>query len=82
MYYSILTTAEYCVETTQQLEEKVKEKLGLLAPKLSMESEKASFLEVIDTSVSLLVQDLDSACEPLLVSLTKVKGVLLGIVNV
>lgn len=70
---SILTTAEYCVETMQQLEEKLKEKLGNLAPKLSMESEKSSFLEIIDTCVSLLVQDLDSTCEPLLASITKVR---------
>jgi len=28
----ILTTAEYCVGTAQQLEEKLKEKLGPLAP--------------------------------------------------
>lgn len=60
------------METTQQLEEKLKEKLGSLAPKLSMESEKSGFLEIIDTCVSLLVQDLDSTCEPLLASLTKV----------
>ncbi|ODN02617.1 Vacuolar protein sorting-associated protein 53 [Orchesella cincta] len=37
----ILTTAEYCVETTQQLEEKLKEKLGAHASKLSMEHERS-----------------------------------------
>lgn len=68
----ILTTAEYCVETTQQLEEKLKEKLGTLSSKLSMEHERTIFVEVIETSVSLLVQDLDTACETLFTAITKV----------
>ncbi|CAL8137366.1 unnamed protein product [Orchesella dallaii] len=67
----ILTTAEYCVETTQQLEEKLREKLGPLAPKLTMEHERSMFVEVIETSVSLLVQDLDAACEPFFTAITK-----------
>ncbi|CAG7834968.1 unnamed protein product [Allacma fusca] len=67
----ILTTAEYCVETTHQLEEKLKEKLGDLSSKLSMDAEKNLFLTVIDTCVSLLVHDLDSACEPALTSMNK-----------
>ncbi|ODN04977.1 Vacuolar protein sorting-associated protein 53 [Orchesella cincta] len=67
----ILTTAEYCVETTQQLEEKLKEKLGAHASKLSMEHERSMFVEVIETSISLLVQDLDAACEPLFTAITK-----------
>lgn len=69
----ILTTAEYCVETTQQLEEKLKEKLGPLSTKLSMDHERSMFVEVMETCVSLLVQDLDAACEPLFIAITKVQ---------
>lgn len=67
----ILTTAEYCVETTQQLEEKLKEKLGDLAGKLTMDGEKNLFADVIEACVGVLVQDLYAACEPVLASMNK-----------
>jgi len=71
--FSILTTAEYCVETIQQLEEKLREKLKSLGGKLNMEVEKRLFMDVIETCVGLLVQDLYSACEPVLTSMHKVR---------
>lgn len=60
------------METIQQLEEKLREKLKALGPKLNMEVEKRLFLDVIETCVGLLVQDLYSACEPVLASMNKV----------
>jgi predicted nucleotidyltransferase len=41
---SILTTAEYCLETTQQLEEKLKEKVDPhLADKINLSQEQDIF---------------------------------------
>jgi hypothetical protein len=41
---SILTTAEYCLETTQQLEEKLKEKVDPhLADKINLSQEQDMF---------------------------------------
>jgi hypothetical protein len=60
------------VETTHQLEEKLKEKLGDTTQTLSMEGEKHIFLGLIETCISLLVQDLYSACEPALTSMGKI----------
>lgn len=42
--YSILTTAEYCLETTQQLEEKLKEKVETsLVSKINLSQEQDIF---------------------------------------
>lgn len=43
-HFSILTTAEYCLETTQQLEEKLKEKVDPeLADKVNLSQEQDIF---------------------------------------
>lgn len=69
----ILTTAEYCLETVQQLEDKLKEKIDKdLSEKINMSQELDIFHSVISNSIQLLVQDLEVACDASLVVMTKV----------
>ncbi|XP_057335223.1 vacuolar protein sorting-associated protein 53 homolog [Microplitis mediator] len=70
----ILTTAEYCLETTQQLEEKLKEKTDkCYAEKINLSQEQDLFHNVISNCIQLLVQDLEAACDPALTAMTKVQ---------
>uniref|UniRef100_A0AAQ4RBR8 Vps53 N-terminal domain-containing protein n=1 Tax=Gasterosteus aculeatus aculeatus TaxID=481459 RepID=A0AAQ4RBR8_GASAC len=69
---SILSTAEYCLATTQQLEEKLKEKVDkLLVERINLTGEMDTFSTVISNSIQLLVQDLDAACDPALSAMSK-----------
>ncbi|XP_034403785.1 vacuolar protein sorting-associated protein 53 homolog isoform X3 [Cyclopterus lumpus] len=69
---SILSTAEYCLATTQQLEEKLKEKVDkLLVERIHLTGEMDTFSTVISNSIQLLVQDLDAACDPALTAMSK-----------
>ncbi|KAM5180914.1 vacuolar protein sorting-associated protein 53 homolog [Mantella aurantiaca] len=71
---SILSTAEYCLATTQQLEEKLKEKVDVtLTERINLTSEMDTFSTVISNSIQLLVQDLDSACDPALTAMSKMQ---------
>ncbi|PKU31750.1 vacuolar protein sorting-associated protein hypothetical protein [Limosa lapponica baueri] len=70
---SILSTAEYCLATTQQLEEKLKEKVDAsLVERINLTGEMDTFSIVISNSIQLLVQDLDAACDPALTAMSKV----------
>lgn len=69
----ILTTAEYCLETVQQLEEKLKEKIDpSFAENIDLSDEKDIFHRVISHCIQLLVQDIENVCESALVVMTKV----------
>ncbi|KAJ3591245.1 hypothetical protein NHX12_009191, partial [Muraenolepis orangiensis] len=73
---SILSTAEYCLATTQQaglpLEEKLKEKVDkVLVERINLAGEMDTFSTVISNSIQLLVQDLDAACDPALTAMSK-----------
>uniref|UniRef100_A0A6I8REQ0 Vacuolar protein sorting-associated protein 53 homolog n=1 Tax=Xenopus tropicalis TaxID=8364 RepID=A0A6I8REQ0_XENTR len=71
---SILSTAEYCLATTQQLEEKLKEKVDLtLTERINLTGEMDTFSTVISNSIQLLVQDLDSSCDPALIAMSKMQ---------
>ncbi|KAG1693746.1 Vacuolar protein sorting-associated protein 53 [Nymphon striatum] len=71
---SVLTTAEYCLETTQQLEVKLKQRVDQdLAEKINLNSEQDIFHNVISNCIQLLVQDLEAACEPALTALIKIQ---------
>uniref|UniRef100_A0A7N4NVC1 Vacuolar protein sorting-associated protein 53 homolog n=1 Tax=Sarcophilus harrisii TaxID=9305 RepID=A0A7N4NVC1_SARHA len=71
---SILSTAEYCLATTQQLEEKLKEKVdGSLIERINLTGEMDTFSTVISNSIQLLVQDLDAACDPALTAMSKMQ---------
>ncbi|XP_054857331.1 vacuolar protein sorting-associated protein 53 homolog [Eublepharis macularius] len=71
---SILSTAEYCLATTQQLEEKLKEKVDTsLVERINLMGEMDTFSTVISNSIQLLVQDLDAACDPALTAMSKMQ---------
>ncbi|XP_075153526.1 vacuolar protein sorting 53 [Haematobia irritans] len=70
----VLTTAEYCLETVQQLEEKLKEKVApAYVTKVDMSEEKDVFHRIISNCIQLLVQDLEAGCEPSLQAMAKVQ---------
>ncbi|XP_067145474.1 vacuolar protein sorting-associated protein 53 homolog isoform X2 [Centruroides vittatus] len=71
---SILITAEYCLETIQQLEDKLKEKVDpTLSNQINLSSEQDIFHGVIANCIQLLVQDLEAACEPALTAMSKIQ---------
>ena len=68
----LLSSAEYCLETAVQLEEKLKSKINSdLQDKVSFASQYDSFHNVISACIQLLVQDLENSCEPPLVAMSK-----------
>lgn len=70
----ILTTAEYCLETTQQLEKKLKEKVDkIYADNINLSQEQDLFHNVISNCIQLLVQDIESVCESALITMTKIQ---------
>ncbi|XP_020283021.1 vacuolar protein sorting-associated protein 53 homolog [Pseudomyrmex gracilis] len=70
----ILTTAEYCLETTQQLEKKLREKTdNCYSEKINLSQEQDIFHNVISNCIQLLVQDLETTCESALTAMTKVQ---------
>lgn len=69
----ILTTAEYCLETVQQLEDKLKEKIDTtFFDSIDLSEEKDVFHRVISNCIQILVQDVETLCESALVVMTKV----------
>lgn len=69
---TILVTSEYCLETTQQLEGKLKEKItSNLSSQINMGPEQDVYHSVINSCIQLLVQDLDAHCDPALTTMTK-----------
>lgn len=70
----ILTTAEYCVETVEQLEAKLKEKCDeTYADKIDLSDEKDIFHRCISNCIQLMVQDIEWGCEAALIVMNKVK---------
>lgn len=70
----ILTTAEYCLETVQQLEDKLKEKIdSSFADTIDLGDEKDVFHRVISNCIQILVHDLESGCEYGLTVMSKVQ---------
>lgn len=70
---SVITTSEYCLETTVHLEQKLKEKVSPgLAERIDLLPEQDLFHKMIGTCIQLLVQDLELACEPALQAMTKI----------
>lgn len=60
-FYSILSTAEYCLETTQQLEEKLKEKIDVgLKGKINMSQEQDVFHKCVETFIKFYLHIINS----------------------
>ncbi len=64
--------AEYCLETTQQLEDKLKEKVGGGGQRINFDAEKECFAHCISNCIQLLVQDLENSCEAALTAMARV----------
>ena len=70
---SILTTADYCLETTEQLEEKLKEKVDShLSGRIDLSEDRVAFSSCISTAIQMLVHDVESACDPALATMAKI----------
>lgn len=62
---SVILTADYCLETSQQLEKKLKERVeSSLVSKIDLKPELDIFTELINGCIQLLIQDIESGCEP------------------
>ncbi|UYV74517.1 VPS53 [Cordylochernes scorpioides] len=71
---TVLSTAEYCLETTQQLEEKLREKVDPgLSGMVDFGPEQDLFFNVISHCIQLLVADLEAGCEPGLGAMTRLQ---------
>lgn len=70
----ILATAEYCLETVQQLEDKLKEKIDEpYVEKVDLSDEKDMFHRILSNCIHLLVQDMENGCEQALIVMSKVR---------
>lgn len=70
----ILTTAEYCLETVDQLETKLKEKCDIIySDQIDLSDEKDIMHRCISNCINLMVHDLENGCEPALIVMTRVR---------
>lgn len=61
---SVILTGDYCLETTQQLERKLKERIDpMLEPKVDLKPELDIFNDLINACIQLLIQDIEFSCE-------------------
>lgn len=60
----IMNTADYCFNTTSQLEERVQQQIDAeYKEKVDFENEKSAFLEIVNQCIRRLVSKVESACE-------------------
>lgn len=61
---SVILTADYCLETTQQLEKKLKERIdATLVSRVDFKPELDIFNELISGCIQLLIQHIELGCE-------------------
>ncbi|CAG9134202.1 unnamed protein product [Plutella xylostella] len=69
----VISTCEYCVETTVHLQAKMREKIQpALADQVDFTPEQDLFHKMIDNCIQMLVQDLELAVEPALTAMSRV----------
>ncbi|XP_063544422.1 vacuolar protein sorting-associated protein 53 homolog [Cydia strobilella] len=69
---SVITTAEYCLETTVHLQQKLKEKVvPRLAERIDLSPEQELFHALIGDCIAALVGELEAACEPALQAMAR-----------
>lgn len=62
---SVIITADYCLETTQQLEKKLKERIDpTLVSRVDLKLELDMFSELIKTCIELLIHHIETGCDP------------------
>uniref|UniRef100_A0A914DRA7 Vacuolar protein sorting-associated protein 53 homolog n=1 Tax=Acrobeloides nanus TaxID=290746 RepID=A0A914DRA7_9BILA len=64
----LLATADWCAETTMQLQEKLKQRV----PKIDFNQEMELFYSISNNALTILVQDAESACDAALQMMTKI----------
>ena len=70
---SSLVTVEYCLDTTLQLQDKMKQKVEVsLVEKIQFSGEVELLQSVTTNCVSLLVQELEAGCHQAMLTMTKV----------
>ncbi|KOB76421.1 putative late golgi protein sorting complex subunit vps53 [Operophtera brumata] len=70
---SVITTAEYCLETAAHLQLKLREKvLPELAHRVDLSAEQDLFHALIADCIQLLVRDLELGCAPALAAMARV----------
>ncbi|KAI0266660.1 Vps53-like protein [Gloeopeniophorella convolvens] len=68
----VINTAEYCQNTAQELEEKVRQRIaGEFKERISLQTECDLFIGVASTAIVSLLREFESACEPAFLSLTR-----------
>ncbi|KAK1924299.1 Vps53-like protein [Papiliotrema laurentii] len=68
----VLNTAEYCQNTSLQLEERLKDKIDpTLKEDISFEPERENFTAVMTQCITVLLRELESACEPAFAAILK-----------
>ncbi|RHZ45916.1 hypothetical protein Glove_642g7 [Diversispora epigaea] len=70
----ILNTADYCYDTTSQLEDKLKKKIyDEYKEKINFDNERNHFRNVVTSSIKSLIRGIESCYEPSLVAMTKIQ---------
>ncbi|KAH7731207.1 Vps53-likeN-terminal family protein [Aphelenchoides avenae] len=64
----LLATADWCAETTLQLQEKLKQRV----PSIDLNQEMELFYSISNNALTTLVQDVESACDAALQTMTKI----------
>lgn len=77
---SVILTADYCLETSQQLEKKLREKVDSESTsKIDLKQEEDLFNEVIYCCIHILIQYLEFGCEPGFSSMIKAQWSAVGL---
>ncbi|VDN05411.1 unnamed protein product [Thelazia callipaeda] len=64
----VLATADWCAETTLQLQEKLKQRV----PSIDLNQEMELFYSISNNALSILVQDVESTCDAALQAMVKI----------
>nr|XP_019001124.1 vacuolar-sorting protein 53 long isoform [Kwoniella mangroviensis CBS 8507]OCF64585.1 vacuolar-sorting protein 53 long isoform [Kwoniella mangroviensis CBS 8507] len=68
----ILNTAEYCQNTSLQLEERLKDKIAEeFKPDISFQNERDTFSTVISSCINTILRELETSCEPAFAAILK-----------
>ncbi|WWC62062.1 uncharacterized protein I303_104651 [Kwoniella dejecticola CBS 10117] len=68
----ILNTAEYCQNTSLQLEERLKDKIAEeFKEDISFQNERETFSTVISSCINMILRELESSCEPAFAAILK-----------
>ncbi|KAI1306049.1 Vacuolar protein sorting-associated protein 53 -like protein [Halotydeus destructor] len=79
MLCSILLTANYCLETTQQLEKKLQEKADQnVAGSINFSNELDLFHNIISNCIQIVIQDIEAGCESCFITMIKTNWLAAG----